>query len=126
MLFKNPEAHEGKTVILGGIVVSTHNTDKGTYVEVLQTPLDSRGRPKDTDYSYGRFIFFYEEYLDAAIFSKGKAVTVGGKIFGTTTRPLGDIDYTYPLVYAREVHIISPKSTSPVFFSIGVGAYTGF
>jgi outer membrane lipoprotein len=126
MLFKNPEAHKGKTVILGGIVVRTRNTDKGTYVEVLQTPLDSRGRPKDKDYSYGRFIFFYEEYLDAAIFSKGKSVTVGGKIFGTTTRPLGDIDYTYPLIYAREVHIISPKSTSPVFFSIGVGAYTGF
>ena len=55
-----------------------------------------------------------------------KAVTVGGKIFGTTTRPLGDIDYTYPLIYAREVHIVGPKSTSPVFFSIGVGAYTGF
>jgi outer membrane lipoprotein len=126
MLFKNPEAYEGKTVILGGIVVSTRNTDKGTYVEVLQTPLDSRGRPKNTDYSYGRFIFFYEEYLDAAIFSKGKTVTIGGKVFGKTIRPLGDIDYTYPLIYAREVHIIGPKSKSPVFFSIGVGAYTGF
>jgi len=126
MLFKNPEAYKGKTVILGGIVISTRNSDKGTHVEVLQTPLDSRGRPKDTDYSYGRFIFFYEEYLDAAIFSKGKAVTVGGKVFGKTTRPLGDIEYTYPLIYAREVHIFSAKSTIPVYFSIGVGAYTGF
>lgn len=126
MLFKNSEAHKGKTVILGGIIISTRNSDEGTHIEVLQTPLDSRGRPKDTDYSYGRFIFFYEEYLDAAIFSKGKAVTVGGKVFGKTTRPLGDIEYTYPLIYAREVHLFGPKSTIPVYFSIGVGAYTGF
>jgi outer membrane lipoprotein len=126
MLFKNPEAYKGKTVILGGIIISTRNSEEGTHIEVLQTPLDSRGRPKDTDYSYGRFIFFYEEYLDAAIFSKGKAVTVGGKVFGKTTRPLGDIEYTYPLIYAREVHIFGPKSTIPVYFSIGVGAYTGF
>ena len=126
MLFKNPEAYKGKTVILGGIVIGTRNTDEGTQIEVLQTPLDSRGRPKDTDYSYGRFIFFYEEYLDAAIFSKGKAVTVGGKVFGTITRPLDDIEYTYPLIYAREVHLFNAKSTIPVYFSIGVGAYTGF
>ena len=126
MLFKNPEAYKGKTVVLGGIIISTHNSEQGTHIEVLQTPLDSRGRPKDTDYSYGRFIFFYEEYLDEAIFSKGKAVTVGGKIFGKTTRPLGDIEYTYPLIDAREVHLFGPKSTIPIYFSIGVGAYTGF
>ena len=126
MLFKDPEAYKGKTVILGGIIIKTRNSDKGTYIEVLQTPLDSRGRPRDSDYSYGRFIFFYEEYLDAAIFSKGKAVTIGGKVVGKTIRPLGDIDYTYPLIYAREVHIFGPKSTIPVYFSIGVGAYTGF
>jgi outer membrane lipoprotein len=126
MIFKNPEAYKGKTVILGGIIIGTRNSKKGTYVEVLQTPLDSRGRPKDTDYSYGRFIFFYEEYLDAALFSKGKAVTVGGKVVGKTTRPLDDIEYTYPLIYAREVHLFGPKKNIPVYFSIGVGAYTGF
>ena len=126
MLFKDPEAYKGKTVILGGIIISTRNSDEGTHIEVLQTLLDYRGRPKDTDYSYGRFIFFYEEYMDAVIFSKGKAVTVGGKVSGKTTRPLGDIEYTYPLIYAREVHLFGPKSTIPVYFSIGVGAYTGF
>jgi outer membrane lipoprotein len=126
MLFKDPEAYKGKTIILGGLIINTHNSEQGTHIEVLQTPLDSRGRPRNTDYSYGRFIFFYEEYLDAALFSEGKAVTVGGKVFGTETLPLGDIEYTYPLIYASEVHLFGPKSTIPVYFSIGVGAYTGF
>lgn len=120
MLFKNPEAHKGKTVILGGIVISTRNSDQGTQIEVLQTPLDSRGRPKDTDFSYGRFIIFSKEYLDRAVFSKGKAVTVGGRVFGKTTRPLGEIQYTYPLIYAKEIHLFGQESTSPLYFSIGV------
>jgi outer membrane lipoprotein len=124
MLFKNPEAYKGKVVILGGIIVSTHNREKGTYVEVLQTPLDNRGRPEDTDFSYGRFIFVYDEYLDSAIFLKGKSITVGGKVIGKTTRPLGEIEYTYPLIYAREVHLFGQKSDFPLFFSIGV--YSGF
>jgi outer membrane lipoprotein len=124
MLFKNPEAYKGKTVILGGIIINTHNTDQGSSIEVLQTPLDYSGRPEDTDFSCGRFIFFYGEYLDSAIFSKGKAITVGGKVFGKTTRPLGEIEYTYPLIHAREVHLFGPKSTIPVYFSIGV--YSGF
>jgi len=124
MLFKNPEAYKGRTVILGGIIISTQNSDKGTHVEVLQTPLDYRGRPEDTDFSYGRFIIFYEEYLDAAIFSKGKAITVGGKILGKTTRPLGEIQYTYPLILAKEIHLFGQESTFPLYFSIGV--FSGF
>jgi len=124
MLFKNPEAYKGKTVILGGIIIDTHNTAQGAYIEVLQAPLDYRGRPEDTDFSYGRFIFLYGEYLDSAIFSEGKAITVGGKVLGKTTRPLGEIEYTYPLIHAREVHLFGPKRTLPVYFSIGV--FSGF
>ncbi len=124
MLFKNPEAYKEKVVILGGIIISTQNSKKGTYVEVLQAPLDYRGRPEDTDFSYGRFIIYYEEYLDAAIFSKGNAITVGGKVLGKTIRPLGEIQYTYPLIYAKEIHLFGQESTSPIYFSIGV--FSGF
>lgn len=120
MLFKNPEAYKGSTVILGGIIISTQNIDQGTYVEVLQTPLDYRGRPKDTDFSYGRFIIFYEEYLDTVVFSKGKAITVGGKVMGKTTRPIGEIQYTYTLIYAKEIHLFGQESNLPIYFSIGV------
>ncbi len=70
MLFKNPEAYKGKTVILGGVIISTQNSEKGTHIEVLQAPLDSRGRPKDTDFSYVRFIFFYEGILMELFFQK--------------------------------------------------------
>jgi len=120
MLFKNPEAYKGKAVILGGVIINTCNTDEGSSVEVLQTPLDYRGRPEGTDFSYGRFIFVYEEYLDSAVFSKGKAITVGGKIVGKTSRPLGEIEYTYPLIHAQEVHLFGPKPRIPMYFSIGI------
>ena len=119
-LFKSPELYTGKTVILGGTIISAKNTDKGTYVEVLQKPLDYRGRPEDTDISYGRFIIYHEEYLDAAIYSAGKDVTAAGNVMGTMLRPLGEIQYPYLLIMAREIHLFGLRSFLPIQFSIGI------
>nr|HID58391.1 hypothetical protein [Desulfobacterales bacterium] len=52
------------------------NTDEGTYIEAIQTPRDSRGRPEITDVSYGRFLILYQGCLNAAIYSKGRKVTL--------------------------------------------------
>jgi outer membrane lipoprotein len=121
ILFKDPDAHKGSIVILGGIIISSRSTEEGTYIEVLQNPLDSRDRPKDTDVSDGRFIIFSESYLDPAIYSKGRAVTVAGEVLGKMIRPLDDIEYPYTLIRSKEIHIVEPGGKTPVFFSIGVG-----
>lgn len=119
-LFKDPDIHKGKTVMLGGIIVSSINTEEGTYIEVVQRPLDYRGRPEDTDLSLGRFLIFYEGYLDTAIYSMGREVTVAGEVLGKRLRPLGEIQYQYPLIKSKELYLFEPQRDIPIRFGIGI------
>lgn len=121
LLFADPEAYRGRVVILGGDIVSTENTSNGTTVEVVQKPLDHRGRPQVSDRSVGRFLVLFDGYLDPLIYQKGKLITVAGEIIGRTVRPLGQMDYSYPLIKSRELYLIEPGYGIPVFFGIGVG-----
>ena len=126
VLFKDPDAFKGRTVILGGVIVSSTNTKEGTYIEVLQKPLDYRGKPEDTDASYGRFIIFSEGYLETAVYSQGREITVAGEVIGKELRPLGEIQYPYPLLKSKEHHLFEPRYDIPVHFGIGIGVWHVF
>jgi outer membrane lipoprotein len=119
-LFQQPEIHKGKMVILGGTIVGSSNSPEGTYVEIIEKPLDYRGRPKYTDQSTGRFLVFHEGYLDAAIYVKGRHITVAGEVIGKKVRPLGEITYRYPLIKSREIHLVQPGQGIPIHFGIGI------
>jgi outer membrane lipoprotein len=125
-LFKDPDEFKGRIVILGGVIVSSTNTQEGAYIEVLQKPLDYRGRPEDTDVSYGRFIIFSEGYLETAVYSQGREITVAGEIMGKELRPLGEIQYPYPLIKSTELHLFEPRYDFPVHFGIGIGIWHVF
>lgn len=120
MLLRNPDLYRGKIVIIGGIIVNSTNTQEGTYIEVVQKPLDYRGRIKDTDVSYGRFLILYEGYLDAAIYSRERGITVAGEVVGKRIRPLGEIQYPYLFIKSRELHLSEPGYGMPVQFGIGI------
>lgn len=81
-LFGNPDDYKGEIVILGGSIASSRNTNEGTYIEVVEKELDYEGRPKHSDETHGRFIVLYDGFLDTAIFSTGRYVTVAGEIIG--------------------------------------------
>ncbi|GAB4416464.1 MAG: hypothetical protein OHK0032_12510 [Thermodesulfovibrionales bacterium] len=119
-LSKDPERYAGRFVILGGIIASTINAEDGTYIEVVQKPLDFRGRPMDTDVSEGRFMILYEGYLDKAIYCQGKEVTVAGRVKGKVVRQLGEIQYPYPLIKSSELHLFMPRDKTQIHFGIGI------
>jgi outer membrane lipoprotein len=52
-------------------------------------------------------------------------VTVVGSVFGKEVRPLGEIEYTYPIITKRELYIWpaeEPSATQPrVRFGVGIG-----
>ena len=102
---KNPDAYKGKIVLWSGVIISSVNLKEGTMIEVLQKPADMQGKPKDVDESEGRFLALYPGYLDVAIYNGGRKVTVAGQIQGKKIQPLGEIDYTYPLISAKEIHL---------------------
>lgn len=114
-ILSNPEAHEGKVVIVGGVVVESKNTQDGTLLEVLQKPLDMANEPRDVDQSGGRFLAVYDGYLDTEIYEKGRNVTIGGVVLGKRTKPLGEIQYTYPVIGVRELHLWPEMSRERVY-----------
>ena len=109
---ENPDAYQGKLVLWGGRIIKAENKKEGTLIEVLKLPLDITDRPKDVDTSEGRFLVLYPEYLDVAIYRPGREVTVIGRVDGTKTQPLGEIDYTYPLIRARKIHLWEGRAES--------------
>ncbi len=122
-LFSHPGEYVGRTVILGGTIVNSVNAEDGSYIEMLETPLDGRGRPKDTDISRGRFLIFSEDYLETEIFAPGKKLTVAGEVMGSRPGTVGGMNYIYLLIRAKELHIIKASGDSGPRFHLGIGVF---
>ncbi len=123
-IFRYPDRYVNNTVILGGIIVTSINTNDGAYLEVIQKPLDYYGRPLDTDFSLGRFLILHRGFLEPDIYCQGRMITVAGEIGGTVIRPLGEIDYTYLLINSKELHIFVKRPR--VHFQFGIGIWKSF
>ena len=104
-LRKDPDAFIGKIVLLGGEIIKTQNKKDGTELEILQKRLDIWSRPRDEDRTGGRFIVIVSDFLDPVIYHEGRKITVAGEVIGKTVRKLGEVDYQYPVLKAKEVHL---------------------
>jgi outer membrane lipoprotein len=104
-LRKAPHAYQGELVLLGGVIVNTVNKKEGTLLEVYQTELTRRGKPKKLDVSRGRFVALYQGFLDNAIFHRGRKVTIAGIVQGEEIMRIGDIDYHYPYLIIKEIYL---------------------
>jgi outer membrane lipoprotein len=100
----SPDSHRGKQIMLGGIVAGVRNTREGGQLEVIQTPLAGNGMPDDLYHSGGRFLAVSAGYLDAAIYTAGRPVTLVGEVKGQKTLPLDETEYTYPVVAIKEIY----------------------
>lgn len=101
----NPDQYRGETVVWGGRIIETVNREGSTDITVLQMPLDPYGMPVREELSAGRFIARVTGYLDNQIYRAGRWVTVGGQVLGVEVLELGQTQYAYPVVAAREVHL---------------------
>ena len=124
-LIKNPEAFTGKTILLGGTIVRTENDPEKTTLIILQHDLDSDLKPLNNDDSRGRFMVTAPEFLDPAIFVKGRRISAVGRVTGSETRPLNGISYMYPVIEKTYLHLWPHEyvvdSKPRVYFGIGVG-----
>ena len=120
-LRKKAEQYTGKRVLVGGVIAHTKNTDEGTFIEVVQKSVTRRGRPRDTDVTKGRFLIISKEFLVPELFRKGRLLTVVGDVAGMKVLPLDQIDYRYPLIMSKELHLWETATGSTVHFGIGIG-----
>ncbi len=105
MLKNNPDSLVGKHVLLGGVIAGVKNTSEGSQLEVMQVSLDATGMPEDTFHTEGRFLAITDSFLDSMIFKQGRLVTLVGEVKGKKIMPLDAVDYTYPLVSIKEIHV---------------------
>lgn len=124
-LAADPQANVGQVVLLGGRIIKTENLPQATEIEVLQSPLDGDDRPEGGDVSQGRFLVLMPGYADPAIYAPGRLITVAGRVKGASPRPVGQLDYNYPVLDVLQVQLWQEggqRNGYPnVFFSIGVG-----
>ena len=127
-LKESPPTYKGRTLVLGGEVLSAKRGTDSTRIEVLQIPLDSSYEPvQDRTTSQGRFLAVQEQFLDPATVPVGTLVTVIGEVTGTTTMPIDEVQYTYPTLAIRHVHVwdTSSRSYGRSPMSIGIGGGVG-
>jgi outer membrane lipoprotein len=124
-LFNDPEAFVGKTVVLGGDIILTENRPEKTHLIILQRDLDGDLKPLAADQSKGRFIVIVPEFLDPAIYTKGRRITIVGTITGKEIRQLSEIPHVYPVMEKKYLHLWpienTPNSEPRVYFGIGIG-----
>lgn len=103
---KNPNAYKEKLVVWGGEIIDTVNQSDGTtQIEVFQKPLGWRGEPRDTVASEGRFLVIADKDLDPYIYRRGRKITVAGEIIGEKVKPLGEMEYRYPVLSGKQIYV---------------------
>lgn len=124
VVLRNPDGFKGKTILLGGKIIETTPLPDKTRMMVLQYPLGFRNKPSIDAGSEGRFIVEAHGFLDPVVYSAGRQVTVAGILAGKEVLPLGEINYTYPVVVSRELYlwpIDDPYYLPQFYIGIGIG-----
>ena len=122
--------YSGRTVLLGGEILSAKRISGGTQLEILQLPISNDDPPAEgRSASQGRFLAIDRQVTDPATLPAGTRVTVIGYVTGNAVQPLDDSEYRYPPIEVRHLHAWAPdtylrrrNSSSRV----GVGTGFGF
>ena len=103
---QNPDKYMGQTIIIGGVIVSALNHEnESTTLTVLAYPLDRSGWPKTEEVNQGRFMVNSKDFLDPALYSSGRKVTVAGVVTGTEYAPVGNTKYRYVVLQSLQIYL---------------------
>jgi outer membrane lipoprotein len=97
------ERYAGQRVRWGGEIIAVRNQPEETWIEVLQRPLMSSGRPQDKP-SEGRFFIKLAGFVEPVDYSEGKSITAVGELSGFIAQKVGEFDYRYPVVSVEKAH----------------------
>ena len=118
-LVNDAERYRGQTAILGGHVLEVDNKSNGTVMTALQVPLQSGDRPGSKDHSEGRLIISTSQFLDPEIYTKGRKITVAGKIIGSSRDEAGAALFPYLKMEAIELHLWPQYQTPRYYYPYG-------
>jgi outer membrane lipoprotein len=104
----NAGRFNGARVRWGGTIAGVNNREEQTTIEVVARALLENARPSDSDRSQGRFLARFQGFLDPAIYSKGREITVVGTIAGQQMQAIDEYEYRYPVVEADSHYLWEP------------------
>lgn len=104
----NPERYIEAPVRWGGEIVSLENRAEETWVQLLAFPLSRDGRPRTETESRGRFLARIRGFLDPAIFTEGRELTVTGRVEAQVMRRIGEYPYNFPLIRVENYYLWPP------------------
>lgn len=104
----NVERYIGTRVRWGGTIANVANRESETWLEIVARDLQDNARPSESDRSHGRFIARVEGFLDPAIYSNDRQITVVGSIDGQRTRTIDEYEYEYPVVDVESYYLWEP------------------
>jgi outer membrane lipoprotein len=119
-----PQPAMGQTVLWGGVILTTTNLKDSTQIEVLAYPLDTDESPLLDSAPLGRFILEQTGYLEPASYAEGRQISVTGTVTGTRVGRVGESDYDYAVISARQLYLWpmdAARDQTRVIFGIGVG-----
>lgn len=105
-LRENPDAYNGKFILLGGVIKVITHTPQGTQLEVVQYGLDGREMPDEASGSGGRFLAMVPERLGESVCRTGLLVSMAGEVSGKKVQLRDGEEYLYPVIAIKELRIV--------------------
>jgi len=104
-LLRDPAAHKGARVILGGEILAVQPRQGHTEIELLARRLRGDDSPERSDRSPGRVLLNTPEFLDPAVYAPGRRITVVGEVAGVEERKIGEVPYRYPVITVERIRL---------------------
>ena len=107
-LVETPEVFKDHLFILGGVIVETKLTEKGSQIEALFIPVNASGSLRDSQLHQGRFLAVYSRskgILDPLIYRKGREITLAGDFVEVRKGKIDEMEYSYPVFEVRQIHL---------------------
>jgi outer membrane lipoprotein len=105
-----PDETRGQVVIWGGRIINVVNNTNASSIYIVGFPVDSDGKPVSKGPSPGRFIAAAPGFLDPTLLPHGRVITVAGSLNGVWPERLGKMNYDYPVLKIKELHVWPAKS----------------
>jgi outer membrane lipoprotein len=107
-LRKTPAHYRGQLFVLGGIIVKTKFTGKGSELEAVDVPVDRYGYFQERGRSEGRFLAILtgdNKMLDPIVYGRGRRVTLAGEFIETKNGKIDDMEYDYPVFEIKQIYL---------------------
>jgi outer membrane lipoprotein len=97
-----PDNYLGQKVRWGGKIIEIKNFQDHAQIQLVQFPLNRKGRPLESSDSQGRFYVRSNDFLDPEIFKVDTMLTVYGELEDKTTVTVDEKTLTLPVIRMEE------------------------